>query len=378
MRIAAGELHTRIRPRGHDELTDLGWALNEMVARGEAARVYETTQREFDRRAQVSETEGDTYGLLKRHLERSIPRARSWCSTATTVRIGSRRPPSSRPSPTRGAVGDGAAPRLSGRSIRSAARRGAGRGAVDRLRPLPPPRRSDVVQPAPGGWGGDRVGPVGSRRTARRRTSPAREGLGDGPRPSSRTSATSPSRSSARQPISRRGYRTHARSRTRSSCWWPRLPGCSGPWGRCCWTSTTSRTSTTRSATGSATRCWRPLAWPCSRRCARATSSVATAARSSSCCCRTPTAKRPSSGRARPHGDRKHQRRRWRLGRHRELRRRRLPGGRPDVARLVRNADRALYRAKANGRNRVEVFTVDDATQSESGPGTNAASPAAS
>ena len=34
--------------------------------------------------------------------------------------------------------------------------------------------------------------------------------------------------------------------------------------------------------------------------------------------------------------------------------------------------------AKANGRNRVEVFTVDDATQSESGPGTNAASPAAS
>ena len=166
MRIAAGELHTRIRPRGHDELTDLGWALNEMVARGEAARVYETTQREFTDALQVSETEGDTYGLLKRHLERSIPGARSWCSTATTVRIGSRRPPSSRPSPTRGAVGDGAAPRLSGRSIRSAARRGAGRGAVDRLRPVPPPRRSDVVQPAPGGWGGDRVGPVGSRRTA--------------------------------------------------------------------------------------------------------------------------------------------------------------------------------------------------------------------
>ncbi|HEU4831094.1 MAG TPA: diguanylate cyclase [Actinomycetota bacterium] len=75
MRIAAGELHTRIRPRGHDELTDLGWALNEMVARGEAARVYETTQREFTDALQVSETEGDTYGLLKRHLERSIPRS---------------------------------------------------------------------------------------------------------------------------------------------------------------------------------------------------------------------------------------------------------------------------------------------------------------
>src|SRR4029453_5994189 len=75
MRIAAGELHTRIRPRGHDELTDLGWALNEVVARGEAARFYETTQREFTHALQVSETEVETYGLLKRHLERSIPRS---------------------------------------------------------------------------------------------------------------------------------------------------------------------------------------------------------------------------------------------------------------------------------------------------------------
>jgi len=46
-RVAAGELNTRARPRGHDELTDLGWALNEMVARGEGARGYEATQGEF-------------------------------------------------------------------------------------------------------------------------------------------------------------------------------------------------------------------------------------------------------------------------------------------------------------------------------------------
>jgi methyl-accepting chemotaxis protein len=39
-RVAAGELNTRARPRGHDELTDLGWALNEMVERGEATRGY--------------------------------------------------------------------------------------------------------------------------------------------------------------------------------------------------------------------------------------------------------------------------------------------------------------------------------------------------
>ena len=45
--VAAGELNMRVRPRGHDELTDLGWALNEMVARGEGARGYEATQGEF-------------------------------------------------------------------------------------------------------------------------------------------------------------------------------------------------------------------------------------------------------------------------------------------------------------------------------------------
>lgn len=74
-RVAAGELNTRARPRGHDELTDLGWALNEMVARGEGARSYETTQGEFTDALQVSESEEESYGLLKRHLERSIPRS---------------------------------------------------------------------------------------------------------------------------------------------------------------------------------------------------------------------------------------------------------------------------------------------------------------
>ena len=74
-RVAAGELNTRARPRGHDELTDLGWALNEMVARGEGARKYETTQGEFTDALQVSESEEESYGLLKRHLERSIPRS---------------------------------------------------------------------------------------------------------------------------------------------------------------------------------------------------------------------------------------------------------------------------------------------------------------
>lgn len=46
-KVAAGELNSRTRPRGHDELTDLGWALNEMVAQGESARGYEESQAEF-------------------------------------------------------------------------------------------------------------------------------------------------------------------------------------------------------------------------------------------------------------------------------------------------------------------------------------------
>jgi diguanylate cyclase (GGDEF)-like protein len=55
-----------------------------------------------------------------------------------------------------------------------------------------------------------------------------------------------------------------------------------------------------------------------------------------------------------------------------------FPEDAPDAARLVRNADRAMYRAKANGRNCVEMFTLDDATEREPSPGTKAATPAAS
>ena len=74
-RVAAGDLDTRTDPKGHDELTALGDTLNRMVTQRASARDYHLTQSEFTDALQMSETEEEAHGLLKNHLERSIPGA---------------------------------------------------------------------------------------------------------------------------------------------------------------------------------------------------------------------------------------------------------------------------------------------------------------
>jgi diguanylate cyclase (GGDEF)-like protein len=70
--VAAGHLSARLDPVGSDELSDLGRALNQMVDRRSAEHGYETSQDELSAALQGIETEDEAHDLLKRHLERSI------------------------------------------------------------------------------------------------------------------------------------------------------------------------------------------------------------------------------------------------------------------------------------------------------------------
>jgi diguanylate cyclase (GGDEF)-like protein len=73
--VAAGQLSIRLEPVGRDELSDLGRALNQMVDRRAAEQRYDGAQAEFSAALQGTETEDEAHELLKRHLERSIPGA---------------------------------------------------------------------------------------------------------------------------------------------------------------------------------------------------------------------------------------------------------------------------------------------------------------
>src|SRR4051794_30191150 len=82
--VAGGELSMRLRSRGRDELAGLAHSLNAMVEELAAAaqqrkqalagdRAYRAAQDAFSDAMQVAETEREAHGVLKLHIERWVP-----------------------------------------------------------------------------------------------------------------------------------------------------------------------------------------------------------------------------------------------------------------------------------------------------------------
>jgi diguanylate cyclase (GGDEF)-like protein len=69
--VSAGDLSARLHPRGHDDLAQLGHALQTMVERRAATATQEDHHAEFVESMQLAETEEEAHDLLKRHVERS-------------------------------------------------------------------------------------------------------------------------------------------------------------------------------------------------------------------------------------------------------------------------------------------------------------------
>jgi diguanylate cyclase (GGDEF)-like protein len=72
-RVAAGETPNTLDVRGQDELADLGQALNQMVVDRAAIDFRSGRQTEFAEAIQLAEDEGEANEVLKLHLERSVP-----------------------------------------------------------------------------------------------------------------------------------------------------------------------------------------------------------------------------------------------------------------------------------------------------------------
>jgi diguanylate cyclase (GGDEF)-like protein len=71
--VSSGDLTTRLQPRGHDEIADLGRALDAMVVRRQREEMQAAAQTEFSQMTQVAQDEAEAYDLLRRQLERSAP-----------------------------------------------------------------------------------------------------------------------------------------------------------------------------------------------------------------------------------------------------------------------------------------------------------------
>jgi diguanylate cyclase (GGDEF)-like protein len=72
-RIAQGDYATRLQTRGDDELARLGRTLDDVAARREKAEEFERTQSEFSESLQLIGDEREAQEMVRRHLERGIP-----------------------------------------------------------------------------------------------------------------------------------------------------------------------------------------------------------------------------------------------------------------------------------------------------------------
>ena len=74
-RLAAGDYRERLEPRGRDEIDGLGRILDTVAQSREDSERHDHRQAEFGEALQVTADEGEAQELLRRHLERSIPGA---------------------------------------------------------------------------------------------------------------------------------------------------------------------------------------------------------------------------------------------------------------------------------------------------------------
>ncbi|HLW96387.1 MAG TPA: diguanylate cyclase [Solirubrobacteraceae bacterium] len=74
-RMVAGDYSGRLEPRGRDEIARLGQTLEEVARRRRSEDDYDRAQTEFSNALQVAGDEAEARALLQRYLERSIPNA---------------------------------------------------------------------------------------------------------------------------------------------------------------------------------------------------------------------------------------------------------------------------------------------------------------
>jgi diguanylate cyclase (GGDEF)-like protein len=73
--ITEGDLAARLHPRGSDELAELGRTLDRLAERRQDEDAYDQRKVELTESLQVTSTESEAHELLKRYIERGIPKS---------------------------------------------------------------------------------------------------------------------------------------------------------------------------------------------------------------------------------------------------------------------------------------------------------------